>query len=276
MKIVILLPKLHAASELALNKLLRRPDLEIVGIIRSDISVFSKNFWKYILYGLRRAGLFYSIVIALMVYFEFIGVALAGIFFWHRKRSWRTTKKLTQIYNLKLHETENINSKKTIQILKSWKPDVLVSLSFDQILKKEVIKIPKMAALNMHPGLLPKYRGIWPNFWKLHNKEKFAGVTIHYINEKIDAGDVIAQIKFPIKKDDTNLSLSLRSAHHGSKLLAKTLQKIKQGANLKPLKLKGNPRYYSLPNKKQFSAFFARGKRLFNPLAILKKFGRKV
>ena len=276
MKIVILLPKMHAGAELALNKLIRRPDLEIIGLIRSDISVFSKKYWKYMRYGVRRAGLFYAIVIGLMVYFEFIGVALAGLFYWHRKRSWRTSSKLVQIHNLKLHDTDNINSKKSIQILKSWKPDVIVSLSFDQILNKKVIEIPKIAALNMHPGLLPKYRGIWPNFWKLHNREKYAGVTIHHIAEEVDAGEIIAQMKFPIKEKDSKVSLYLKSAHHGSKLLAKTLAKMKQGVKIKPLKIKGKPKYYSLPNKKQFAAFFARGKKLFNLCLIWKKFGRKV
>ncbi len=276
MRIVILLPKLHAGAELAFNKLIKRNDLEIVGVVRSDISFFTKKYWRYARYGVRRSGLFYGIVIALTIYLEFIGIALAGLFLWHRKRRWRTVSNLVKKHNLELHDTENINSAKTIKILKSWEPDVLVSLSFDQILKKKVIEIPKMAALNMHPGLLPRYKGLWPEFWKLHNKEKFAGVTIHHINEKIDEGEIIAQMTYPIKKTDTKVSLGLKSGHKGAKLLAQTLNKMKRGIKMPTLKPKGKPKYYSLPTKKQFEKFFKKGKKLFSSLRFWKEFRRKI
>lgn len=276
MRIVILIPKLHAGSELALNKLMQRKDLEIIGIVRSDISVFTQKYWRYIKYGIRRAGLFYAILIALIIILEIIGVALAGLLYWNRRRRWRTINQLVKKHNLKLLDTNSINSQETIKILKSWKPDVLVSLSFDQILKKKIIELPKMAALNMHPGILPRYKGIWPEFWKLHNKEKFAGVTIHHMSEKIDEGEIIAQMTYPIKKEDTKLSLALKSARHGANLLGKTLLKLKKGKKIKPLKPKGKPKTYSLPSRKHFIKFFKKGKKLFSHLTFWKEFRKKV
>lgn len=263
MRIVLLIPKLHPGAELTLNRLLKRKDLNILGIVRSDISPFKQNYWKYIRYGLRRAGLFYGMIIALTVYLNLIGVAIASIALWRRGRKWKTVNKLVKKHNLALHDTDNINQAKSINTLKSWKPDLVVSVSFDQILKKEIISIAKIATLNLHPGLLPRYKGLWPEFWKLHNREKFAGVTIHHINEKIDSGNIIAQIKFPIKKHDTKFSLALRSAQHGSNLLIKTLLKLQHGIHLPPLKLKGKPRYYSFPHKHHLEKFYAHGRKLF-------------
>jgi folate-dependent phosphoribosylglycinamide formyltransferase PurN len=276
MKIVVLLPKLHAGAELALNRLLKQKELEIVGIVRSDISPLNKHFWKYFRYGIRRMGVFYAAMIGILFYLPGIGLALAGLFWWGRRRRWLTVDQLIKKHELKLHDTENINNKKTVKALKSWKPDLVVSLYFDQILKKPVIQVAKVATLNMHPGLLPRYKGLWPNFWKLHNKEKYAGVTIHHINEKIDAGDVIAQVKFPIKKHDTRFSLGLKSASKGTELLIKTLIKIKKGVHLPPLKLKGKPRYYGLPKKKHFDAFFARGKKLVSFLGFWREMDRRM
>ncbi len=275
MKIVILIPKLHAGSELALNKLLQKKDLNIVGIVRSDISPLTKKYWRYFRYGLRRAGAFYAIIIALVAYLHFIGLGLASLFIWNRKRRWLHITKLIKKHKLAIHDTSNINSKESIAIIKSWEPDVLVSINFDQILKKRVIKIPKITTLNMHPGLLPKYKGVWPSFWKLHNGEKYAGVTIHHLNEKIDEGAIIAQRKFRIHKNETSFHLALRSAQHGSQLLIKTLQKMKKGIKLPTIKIKAKPSYYSLPSKVEFDAFHAKGKRIFSGLGLWKEFKRR-
>lgn len=272
MKIVVLVPKLHAGAELALNKLLRNKGLNIIGVVRSDVSPFKKQYWRYALFGVRRSGVFYGALIALTVYWHLIGLAIASVLIWRRRKKWLSLDKLIEKHNLKLHDTSNINSKKSMKIIESWKPDVMVSMYFDQILKKSVINIPTKTTLNMHPGLLPRYRGLWPEFWKLYNGEKYAGVSIHHMNEKIDAGEVIAQTKFPIQKDDTKFSLALRSARYGTKLLIKTLKKLKRGIKIKPLKLKGKPKYYSIPNKSQFDTFYATGRRMFSVLGMKKEF----
>jgi len=272
MRIVVLIPKLHAGAELTLNKLLRRKDLNIVGIVRSDISFFRKKYWRYVTYGVRKAGLFYGATIAIAAYVPVLGMALAGLLIWNRRRKWLSVKELIERYHLKVHDTEDINTVESRKVLKSWKPDVIISVYFDQILKKPVLRIPKIAALNMHPGLLPKYRGLWPEFWKLHNREKFGGVTVHRINEQIDAGEVLAWKKYPIAQRDTKFSLVLKSAKHGANLLIRTLRKMKQGIHLPAITMKGKPRYYSLPKKLHFDTFYLRGKRMFSVMEIWRAF----
>jgi folate-dependent phosphoribosylglycinamide formyltransferase PurN len=274
MRIVLLVPNLHAPAELAVNKLLKRKDLDIVGIVISDLSPLRKKYWKYMRYGLRRTGIIYGSLIALTTYLHPIGLAVASLFLWHRKRRWHGLEKLIKENNLLVHRTQNINQKTSREVLESWKPDALVSLYFDQILKKPVIEIPTKAAINMHPGLLPRYKGLWPNFWKLHNGEKFAGVTIHHIDETIDGGDVIEQIRYPIRKRDTNFSLGLKSAERGTKAIARLLLKMKQGVPLPKIKLKGKAKYYSVPRRKHMQNFFNKGRRLFSWAGIRKEFKR--
>ena len=139
----------------------------------------------------------------------------------------------------------------------------LAYLDFDQILKKDAIEVPKVAALNMHPGLLPNYRGLWPEFWAQYHGEKKSGITIHRLVEKIDAGEVVAVSEFEMKKEESKQALGLRGAHYGARLLTKVLRRMKRGARLRPLKRTGKGKYFSLPAKKHLEQYFARGGRLF-------------
>ncbi len=270
---MLLIPKLHAGAELALNKIIPEKDIDIVGMVRSDISISTKRYWNYVKFGLRRSGLFYGILIGLLAYTHLLCIFFARLFL-TRTPKWLTLDELIDRYQIPTHNTTNINSKASRACIESWEPDVMVSLYFDQILKSKVIKIPEVATLNVHPGILPRYRGIWPEFWKLLNEEEYAGVSIHHLIEKIDAGDVIAQEKFVIEKEDTKFSLALKSAQKGSQLLIKVLKKMKAGKKLKPLTLEGTPVYYSLPDKESFDKFHAKGKRLLSPLRLWRLFRR--
>jgi len=273
MRVVLLLPKLHAGAELALNRILPEKDIDIVGMVRSDISISTKRYWNYVKFGLRRSGVFYAVLIGLLAYTHLLCISLARLFL-TKSPKWLTLDELIKRYRIPTYNTTNINTKATRACIESWEPDVMVSLYFDQILKAKVIKIPKVATLNMHPGILPRYRGIWPEFWKMLNDEEYAGVSIHHLIEKVDAGDVIAQEKFAIEKEDTKLSLVLKTAQKGSKLLIAVLKKMKEGKKLKPLALEGTPNYYSLPDKKSFNMFHAKGKKLFSPFKMWRMFRR--
>jgi methionyl-tRNA formyltransferase len=264
MRVVLLIPRLHAGSEFAFNKLLKEDDLNIVGVVISDISIFKKSYWKYILYGIRRSGLFYGFLVGLVAYLHVIGLFIASIVYFWRRRQWLTVDELIQEYKLNHCITEDINSQESIKQIKEWDPDILISLKFNQILKKDVISLPKVAAINLHPGILPGYRGIWTDFWKLYRDEKVSGVTIHHINEKIDEGEILDLHKFPIDKDETKFSLSLKAAHHGVKRLLIVLSNFKNGIKMHPIPKKGKSKYWSLPKEKHFSKFHHRRKKLFD------------
>jgi len=112
-------------------------------------------------------------------------------------------EEVTDKYNLKLFEEKNINNNQFVEKVRDeLKPDLIVSVNFDQIFKKEIINIPEKGCINIHASLLPKYRGRAPLNWAILNGEEETGVTVHYINEGIDTGKIILQEKIEIKKTD--------------------------------------------------------------------------
>lgn len=264
MRIVILIPKLHAGAELSLNKILAHRDLDIVGIVRSDISIFTKRFWNYIKYGISRSGIFYASLIGFMAYIHLFAIFIARVFSFRKNRKWLKIDELVEKYQIPIYDTQDINSEETIKILKNWDPDIVVSINFDQILKKEVICIAKQATLNVHPSILSKHRGVMPDFWSLLNEESTTGVTIHHLIEKLDAGDIIAEEQFPIKKHDNRFSLSIKYAQRGSRLLISTLKKLKSGIKFPKISLETKSKLYSLPEKEHFEKFHQKGKKLFS------------
>ncbi len=82
-------------------------------------------------------------------------------------------------------------------------PDILLSCFQPLILSKRLLTLPKLAALNVHPSLLPKYGGIDPVFWALRNGERLMGITVHHIIPKVDAGDIVTQRVVDIPFDYT-------------------------------------------------------------------------
>jgi methionyl-tRNA formyltransferase len=101
----------------------------------------------------------------------------------------------------------NINSDDFIKKVKTYDCDLFVSMSFNQIFKTEIINVPKLKTINCHAGKLPFYRGRNILNWALINDEKDFGITVHYIDEGIDTGDIILQREFPISDKDNYGSL---------------------------------------------------------------------
>ena len=95
-----------------------------------------------------------------------------------------------------------------------------------KILSKYFIKSFKYKILNIHPSLLPKYKGLNTHERVIKNKEKFSGCTVHYVAPKLDSGKIIIQKKIRILKKDTPKSLAKRILIEENKLYPKALQKI--------------------------------------------------
>jgi methionyl-tRNA formyltransferase len=94
---------------------------------------------------------------------------------------------------------QDINAPETIAKLKELRIDVLIVAVCKNILRSEVLGIPTYGAVNIHPSLLPKYRGPTPAFWALYHGDSETGVTFHRMTTKIDEGEIIGQYKFEIK-----------------------------------------------------------------------------
>lgn len=119
-------------------------------------------------------------------------------------------KQYSDKYYIDYFKLEDINSEKAIYKLKKYACDLLVSMSFNQIFKREILEIAKYGIINCHAGKLPFYRGRNILNWVLINDEKEFGITVHFVDEGIDTGDIIIQRTFAIAdSDDYNTLLNV-------------------------------------------------------------------
>ena len=125
-----------------------------------------------------------------------------------------------------------------IDKIKELNPDIICVVAYGRILPKEILDLPKFGAINVHPSLLPKYRGSAPIQWAILNGDKTTGVTTMYLNEEMDAGDIILQEEVTIDEDETSGQLWDRLSKIGANLLVKTLEQIEKG--VAPRKKQGN------------------------------------
>jgi len=121
------------------------------------------------------------------------------------------------------------NPDSIVERLTSLKANLIFVASFPHILKKEVIDQPKYGVINLHGSLLPKYRGANPLNWALVNGESETGVTLYYIDEGIDTGDIIAQKKVLITPEDDGATLRNKIYQAGRALLEETWELFIQG-----------------------------------------------
>lgn len=117
---------------------------------------------------------------------------------------------------------------KAIELIRSYRPDIIVVVAFGQILPAEIIYFPVFRSVNVHFSLLPKYRGASPVAWAILNGEEKTGVTIFELNEKMDEGDILAQVEVPIFPHENAGDLERRLAVIGAELLMETLEKRHQ------------------------------------------------
>lgn len=130
---------------------------------------------------------------------------------------------------LEVFQPENINDAKSINKLKEISPDFIIVTAFGQILKKEVLDIPKYGCINVHASLLPKYRGAAPINWAIINGETETGITIMEMEEGLDTGDMLSKKSIPIELEDDCSSLHDKLAILGGELLIETMDKILKG-----------------------------------------------
>jgi len=114
-----------------------------------------------------------------------------------------SVQKLAELHGIPTITPENPNVPEVEAQIRALQPDLYFSFYYREMLKAPLLAIPKRGALNMHGSLLPKYRGRVPVNWAIIRDEKETGATLHYMTEKPDNGDIVAQQAVPILPDDT-------------------------------------------------------------------------
>jgi UDP-4-amino-4-deoxy-L-arabinose formyltransferase/UDP-glucuronic acid dehydrogenase (UDP-4-keto-hexauronic acid decarboxylating) len=132
-------------------------------------------------------------------------------------------------HDIPYYTTENINTDQWIAEILKFKPDIIFSFYYRKMICKEILEIPRLGALNLHGSLLPVYRGRCPVNWVLVKGENQTGVTLHFMVDKPDAGDIVGQKKVNIDFNDTARSLYDKLCEAAGLLLNDLLPVIKTG-----------------------------------------------
>ncbi|MDV6376763.1 methionyl-tRNA formyltransferase [Sporosarcina sp. GW1-11] len=128
-------------------------------------------------------------------------------------------------------QPEKLTGSAELQEIIDLQPDLIVTAAFGQLLPKELLDAPKLGCINVHASLLPKYRGGAPIHQAVMDGETETGVTIMYMAEKLDAGDIISQVVSPIEETDDTGSMFTKLSIAGTTLLKETLPAIIDGTN---------------------------------------------
>ncbi len=136
---------------------------------------------------------------------------------------------LARGYGIPVYFPKNINQDKWVRVLREISPKIILSCYFRQMVKEDVLSIPKIAAVNLHGSLLPKYRGRCPVNWQLVHGERESGVTLHHMVLKADAGDIVSQKAVRIDPRDTAYSLFKKLEDAAEQVLKKYIPLLLEG-----------------------------------------------
>lgn len=138
--------------------------------------------------------------------------------------------------------------------LETFKPDVVLMMTFPFIIKEELLSVPPKGFINFHYGLLPQCRGPQPILWHMLNNDAECGITVHKVDAGIDTGDIILQEKLSIEPADTYGTLQSKLAYLGAKQAAILIKIISYG-NIVPARKQDETKavYYEMPTAEQLS-----------------------
>jgi methionyl-tRNA formyltransferase len=140
-----------------------------------------------------------------------------------------TLKNFAKKYQIDYLHPVKINKPEFLEKVETYNCDLFVSMSFNQIFRKKIIDIPKFGVINCHAGKLPEYRGRNILNWVLINDEAEFGITVHYVDEGIDTGDIVKQNVYPIKDTDSYETLLNVAYVECAKILYEAIKSIQDG-----------------------------------------------
>lgn len=155
----------------------------------------------------------------------------------------RTPRTLAQAHAIPVFDPDSLRDPVWIDRIRSFAPDYLFSFYYRHMLPREILDIPRIAPMNLHGSLLPAFRGRCPVNWVLVKGEKVTGVTLHIMEAKPDAGDIVAQRAVEITFEDTAHTLARKLASASSALMREIMPRL-ESATFERIPQAGVPSYY--------------------------------
>ena len=150
-------------------------------------------------------------------------------------------------YNLPEIEAKGVNTEEFRAALLKLNPDIVLVGSWGEKFSKQTYDIPKIATINAHPSILPKYRGPNPYFWVIRNQEQISGVTFHLMDENYDTGAILAQEEVKIYSSDTGKTLKERIVLTARGVACELLKDLSEDVIIPLQQREDKATYYSYP-----------------------------
>lgn len=256
MRIVILTYESLFSNMMTEHLLLEFPG-QVAGIVRSDSLVYGKSLPAGVIHVLKSTGprfvgrKFLELMQsrATVIAFKLMG----------RDPKTHSLREMRKLYNVPIIGSTDVNDAKTMEQIKAWQPDLVLSVYLNQFIKRDLIHLPTQGTLNIHPAMLPRHRGLWPYFWVIADGEKETGVTIHWVDEKFDTGDLLLQEKITVDPADTLTTLQYKSSVVGADMLVKAVNLVAEGNPPHISQDNSRASYHSYPKPKDQRRFRQNG-----------------
>jgi methionyl-tRNA formyltransferase len=189
---------------------------------------------------------------------HFLRVGFSYVF---KKLAGRTIANLSRDYGIPVIPCRNVNDAAYVEFVKQSGIDVIISIAAPQIFRKALLAAPRCGCINSHSALLPENRGMMPVFWTMFKGSPEVAVTIHYMDESLDAGGIIAQERLP-RSDRSLHELILETKRISARMIHTVLLDILNGKrDSTPMPAGGSCQTF--PTPEEVKEFKRRGNRLF-------------
>jgi len=173
-----------------------------------------------------------------------------------------TIDRLAGCHGIACDVVKNVNAPAYVDHLRRLAPDLLVSVAASQIFKPELLSVPRLAAVNVHTGPLPRYRGMMPVFWQMYDRQKQISVTLHTMTPDIDLGKVLLRREVPLNGDRNLDEVIRKMKREGAQALVELLERFHAGTVQAVAMDRSREHYHSFPGRAEAVRFRLMGYRL--------------
>ena len=231
--------------------------INIQSVAQGKRTVFQTAMDLYRLYGLR----YFCKKLSSYIWAKLAAKIINDIF--GSTRKCYSVAAVARKYNVKVTDAVNVNSESFRKILRDLDVQLMISISGTQFYGKALREQTSAGIVNCHGALLPKYRGLMPSFWTLSNGEKQGGVSVHFVDEKLDNGPIIVQRSYRIHPHDTLEQIMARSKDLAAEAIIECVSLIEQGNPPLLPNDESIASHFSMPTRDDVKRFYANGHRFF-------------
>jgi peptidoglycan/xylan/chitin deacetylase (PgdA/CDA1 family) len=259
LKVGILTGSDSEATCLSISALIRVPGIEVRGILLDTERATFRRRLRNLKRNIKREGISY-------LWFRF------GEAIYDRVEGWAASltpleqvdqllaesfpdhafylRDFSRTHSIPVVEVGNINSPKAAETLELLDVDLGIVLG-TRVLKRSTFSVPRLGCINLHKGKVPEYRGQPAGFWEIYDGQTEAGITVHYVDDGLDTGDVIAETLVTIHPKDTPETLRTKLDRRGGELLAATAKQIADGRAARRPQLKSAHKTRTSPTRRE-------------------------